>query len=67
MSRSKKKNNITKIYGRHKRIYNKLVRRVNKYRIRCGLEPINRNSILNQWDYIDYRSINNNNNKYRRK
>lgn len=54
MSRSFKKNGITKDGGRRRNLYNRKFRRVNRQLVRKGLEPIPMKELVNQYDVCDW-------------
>ena len=54
MSRSRKKHGIIKDRGWKKGIHNRIFRRVNKQRIKQGLEPKLMKELINPWDVCDW-------------
>lgn len=54
MSRSRKKNNIVKDSKGTNNWFNKIFRRTNKQKIRCGEDPIEMNELVNKYDVRDY-------------
>lgn len=57
MGKSYKRFGIIKDRGLSRSKYNRMHRRVNRQRIRSGLEPLMLNEIVNQYDVHDFISI----------
>lgn len=55
MSRSRKKHGIVKDRGLRRATYNRMFRRINRQRIKRGLEPRIMDEIINQYDVCDYK------------
>ncbi len=54
MSRSFKKHGFVKDKGYSRAFYNRKFRRINKYRIRIGKEPLLLDEVVNYWCICDY-------------
>lgn len=55
MSRSRKKNGVIKDKGYPKHLYNRKFRRVNKIRVRLGMDPKQLNELVNGYCICDYK------------
>lgn len=55
MSRSRKRHQIVKDKGLSRREYNSRFRRVNKIRIKIGLEPLKMYELVNPYDVSDWK------------
>lgn len=54
MARSVKKKAVVKIRGHLKKVYWKLIRRIQKQDLTNGRDIRGSKEIINDWDYIDY-------------
>ena len=56
MSKSVKKSAVVKVGGWIKDIYWSIVRSRNKQRVNAGKDPLDEAEIVNDYNYVDYRS-----------
>lgn len=66
MSRSRKKTPIVKDKGYNRGERNRCIRRINKIRVKMGLEPKMTNEVLNQYDVCDFWFFDKSAKKYRK-